>query len=97
MMVRGAEAPFELGGALVRMVAFIHDTLAPLPSLQTTSTAGLDAANGNWAIGPSSSHAPGTTMGMWRSRTWDAPATVLQSVTARSLTVQGSNSLQSGS
>lgn len=24
MMVRGAEAPFELGGATVRMVAFIH-------------------------------------------------------------------------
>lgn len=62
MMVRGAEAPFELGGAPVRMVAFIHNTLAPLPSLQTTSAAGLEAAaNGNWAIGPGSLRAPGAT------------------------------------
>ena len=79
MVVRGAEAPFELGGAPVRMVAFIH-TLALLPShskpqvrlawkLPPTATGRLVLA---------SLRAPGATMGMWRSRTWDAPATVPQ-------------------
>ena len=77
MMVRGAEAPFELGGALVRMVAFIHDTLVLLPSLQTTSAAGLEAAaNGNWAIGPGFIARTRGNLGMWRSHTWDTLATV---------------------
>ena len=91
MMFRGAEAPFELGGVPVRMVAFIHDTLAPLPwpSPQTTSAAGLEAAaNGNWAIGPRSLRATGATMSMWRSHTWDAPATAasINDCTSQSLT-----------